>query len=270
MRGIGVARRLMRVGKRTIIWAPESGVGFGNVLYAWLHVHQQQASGADCRLLPPPHMDPWRELFPTLWTDLSIRREDVRATDRRDWVWNSRFGRDFTRAELHGFVRAHLAPALVDRAADGGTVTINVRRGDYYSQPHFRGTYSFDIAAYVEAALAEAQKQGAFDRVVVVSDGIEWCRLKLDALLREHAEAITYVEGESPQDNFVRVAAARRLIGTNSSFSYWGGYVSNVLHGADSQVIMPRFHARLGESPDAYQLDPAWTIVEDIPGGWDA
>ncbi len=72
-------------------------------------------------------------------------------------------------------------------------MTVNVRRGDYYSDPVFRGRYSFDIEAYLDVALARAvEMAGPVDHVLVVSDGIEWCRARLGGLLsRSGAESST-------------------------------------------------------------------------------
>lgn len=64
---------------------------------------------------------------------------------------------------------------------------------------------------------------------------------------------------------------AWRLIGTNSTFSYWGGYVGDALRGDDQErrVVMPWFHQRTLNDGAADQLDPSWTIITDPPGGWD-
>ena len=40
--------------------------------------------------------------------------------------------------------------------ADAGLLTVNVRRGDYYSVTRFRGMYSYDIAEYLRVAVAES------------------------------------------------------------------------------------------------------------------
>lgn len=264
----------LRHGPRTVLWTPLEGLGFGNVLYLWLHASLRQARGEEYRVLTPPPMTPWLAMLPAVRDRLTVDRARVRLTDRREHGWFSEFGTDFTREELQRFVREFLlGTPLLPRSgpADPGSVTLNVRRGDYYSQPHFRGTYGFDIPAYVEIALARAAAREPVERVLVVSDGLDWCRLKLDPLLRAHVTRVDYVsESDTPQENFRTVATSRRVIGTNSTFSYWAGYVADVLHGPRAHVVMPRFHARLREDPGAYQLDPAWDVVEDIPGGWDA
>lgn len=103
----------------------------------------------------------------------------------------------------------------------------------------------------------------------VVSDGIDWCHARL-GWLADYAP-LTFADGETPMQNLVTVATARRLVLTNSTFSYWGAYISNVLHRDNhAHVHAPWFHARTIADGRAYQLDPRWTIIENIPGGWDS
>jgi hypothetical protein len=241
-------------------------LGFGNLLYPCLYVAAAQWRGEDCRMLDIPAMADWLIRYPAL-RRLTVDGTEVSWTDRRRWVWHSRFGEDFSRAELDRFIGDYLP--LTGRADAFGEVVVNVRRGDYYDVPHFRGTYSFDVAGYVEIALSRCAETAPIERITVISDGLEWCRLKLDGLARRFTPEVSYVPG-SPQESFDRIATAPRLIGTNSSFSYWGGYVSGCLYGERAHVVMPRFHARLGNDWSAYQLDPTWDIVDAIPGGWNA
>ena len=155
---------------------------------------------------------------------------------------------------------------------DPQSLVVNVRRGDYYSVPSLRGRYSFDVPAYIDVALdAAVRGAGPVDRIHVVSDDVDWCLDRLDGRLRRRAATVEYRPPTStPQDDFRAIATSSRIIGTNSTFSYWAGYVSTFLHGDDSQVVVPAFHARHMNAGRAYQLDPAWEVVQDIPGGWDA
>ena len=71
----------------------------------------------------------------------------------------------------------------------------------------------------------------------------------------------------TPADHFVALATARRLILTHSTFGYWGAHFSNGLYGDNhADVIVPWFHDRTMWSGAASQLNPAWTVVKDIPG----
>lgn len=248
------------------------GLGFGNYLYLWLRAYIERERGDDYRVVRVPGMEPWLQVLPGI-RGLTIERDDVRLWDRRDPSWNQRFGVEFTREELNAFIRRYLlgSPLARPDIVDPRSLVVNIRRGDYYTDPVLRGRYSFDIEAYLREALARAvHVGGALDRVHVVSDDVGWCAERLGDLLRRYAGTVDYRPPTStPQGDFRMVATSPRIIGTNSTFSYWGGYVSNVIHGPQSTVVMPAFHARHMDGGRAYQLDPAWEIVEDIPGGWD-
>lgn len=252
----GVADRLRR-GDRTVIRTPEAGLRFGNWLYLWLRAHARTAAGSPTRVLAAPGMDPWLAEFPAL-RDLTIQRSGLRFHDQREWDHDfryQRFGVDFGGADVDAFVRDALAPRV---DPDGsGALVINVRRGDYYEHEGFRDLFGFDQIGYLRAALEQA---GTADRIAVVSDDAAWCEERLDHLVRATGASVEYVRPD-PIPNFHRVASARRVIGTNSTFTYWAAHVATVLH-PDAQVTFPRFHARLATGSDAFQLDPRWTIID--------
>jgi hypothetical protein len=182
----------------------------------------------------------------------------VRFHDRREWDHDyrfQRFGVDFTGGEVDAFVRDDLAPGIeVDTS---GTLVINIRRGDYYAHEGFRDMYAFDQAGYLRAAL---ELVGGAENILVVYDDDVWCRANLDGLLRSFASSLEYAAPD-PLANFRSVSAAARIVGTNSTFSYWAAHVSTVLH-QDAQIIMPLFHARLDAGTDGYQLDTRWHAVD--------
>lgn len=107
----------------------------------------------------------------------------------------------------------------------------------------------------------------------VVSDDVPWCQEHLGPRLGARQVPVTYVTPEdTPGDHLAYLAGARRLILANSSFSYWGAYLSNVRHQDNhALVVSPWFHARLADGTPygAIQLDPRWTVVTEIPGGWE-
>lgn len=238
-----------------VIETPAAGLRFGNFLYLWLQAHLRTAAGAPTLVREARGMEPWRSAFPML-SDLTIGSGAVRFRDRREWdaAWlYQRFGVDFTGAELESFVRAALAPHVVPDTT--GTLVVNVRRGDYYSQ--FASKYAFDQSGYLAAALARV---GDVDRVLVVSDDADWCREHLDALIRSRAADVEYARPD-PLANFLAVAGASRIIGTNSTFTYWAAYVAGVVHPG-AEIVMPRFHGRMAHGTAAHQLDPRWVAIE--------
>jgi hypothetical protein len=134
---------------------------------------------------------------------------------------------------------------------------INVRRGDYYSNPGLRERYGFDQLGYARAALAQV---GNVERALVVSDDPDWCRENLLEIVEATSDVVHFAERD-PVSNFKAVAGASRIIGMNSTFTYWGAYISGVVHPSPV-VVMPRFHGRLALGTDAHQLDPRWIAID--------
>lgn len=262
---------LVRRGPRTVLWGTDVA-GFANNLYLWLAAATSQRSGHDTFVLRRQGMSPWLAQMPSVDELLTIGAEHVRFVDQRDLGHHQVYGVDFSGADLERFIGDFLLPSPLLRDLphdDPSRVVVNVRRGDYYSDPIYRGQYSFDVVEYVRTALEVARRQQAVDSVHVVSDDIAWCEDRLGWLSEGYAT--TFAEPGQPVSHFREVASASRLILANSTFSYWGAYVSNVVHSAEpARVIAPWFHNRMARQGAAWQLDPRWTVIREIRGGWDA
>lgn len=247
---------LARRGKRSVITTPHVGLRLGNFLYVWLHAYVRSVPGRPVVALAAPGMTPWLDAFPRLG-DLTVDQHDVRFADRREWDQRylyQRFGFDFDAEDLLAFVSDYLAPHVKPDLT--GTIVVNVRRGDYYTD--FYDKYAFDQAGYIAAAM-ECITTGS--AVTVVSDDPGWCKKHLDDVLRRAGRTVRYDDAD-PLQNFLTLCGASRLIGSNSTFSYWGAYVANVVH-PDATIVMPRFHGRMAEGQtDAHQLDPRWIAID--------
>lgn len=240
-----------------MIWTPPIGLRFGNWMYLWLQAWERTENGTPVVVRQVPDMSPWLRAFPAL-RGLTIDPAFVRFHDRREWDHTyryQRYGVDFTPDALGAFSRSVIAPYVERRPAN--LTVVNIRRGDYFT-PDTGGRFVFDQLGYLEEALAGGP---SIERLEVVSDDAEWCRQHAHRLLSTYAESVHYAPPD-PLANFLAVAGARRIIGTNSTFGYWGAYVADVLFDELANVTMPRFHARMAEGSDAYQLDPRWTIIE--------
>jgi hypothetical protein len=250
----------LRRGDRAVIMTPPIGLRFGNWMYLWLQAHSRTRSGRPTVVRRVPEMAKWLMAFPNL-VGLTTATEEVRFHDRREWDHEfryQRFGVDFTSPQIDAFASFVFDSRVsVDPSA---RVVVNVRRGDYYT-PDSGGRFEFDQVGYLQAALA---RLGRVDDVLVVSDDATWCRAHLDGVLRAAAKQVGYMDPD-PLPNFLAVAGARRIIGMNSTFSYWGAHAANVLH-ENAEIVMPRFHARTARGSDAYQIDPRWTVVEGFHG----
>jgi len=269
----------IRRGPREILWIPDAVRG-GNVLYYWLHAYLQQQQGESCLVLNNPSAIEWLEHFPDA-RSMAIARDQIRKTDRRLVPGPlQHFGVDFTVEDLDSFIhhvilgRSSVLPALIQDHGGRYDVTLNVRRGDYYSDPRWRGEYSFDVVEYVRTAIASVRATGPISSIHVISDDLEWCRIKL-SWLNDLAPVTTPAPSSSALQHLAALAASPRLILANSTFSYWGGYLATwnmKKHRPDknSGVWAPGFHNRyFPDNGRATQLHPCWNIIEDIPGGWD-
>ncbi|WP_309127642.1 alpha-1,2-fucosyltransferase [Microbacterium sp.] len=253
---LGNALDRLRRGDRVVLCTPPTGMRLGNFLYLWLNAHLHQAEGADVMVRESYGMAQWLQRFPAL-RELTLAPREVRFSDRREWdpEWlYQRFGVDFGRDQLHAFVREVFAGQVTH--GPPARLVVNVRRGDFYAT-QFEAKHGFQIVPYVQAALKLFPERRD---VLVVSDDAEWCRTRLDRMLRDGAEQVDYAAPD-PLRNLLALAGSHSLIGANSTFSYWGAYIADALHD-DARIVMPRFHARMAHGSDAYQLDPSWTALD--------
>jgi hypothetical protein len=246
---------VFRRGDRTVVMCPPVGLRFGNFLYLWLRADHRSSGGHPTVVRASREMAPWLATIPELHP-LTCSADEMRFSDRREWdgaYLYQRFGSDFTRDHLAAFVSRTIAHHVVPDPSS--TIAINVRRGDYYTE--FRKKYAFDQVGYIREAL---ERFDGGERALVVSDDEEWCRANIGPLVEATGREAGFARPD-PWDNFVAVARARCIIGTNSTFSYWAAYVSDVIH-EDAQILMPRFHGRMATGTDAHQLDPRWTAID--------
>lgn len=90
---------------------------------------------------------------------------------------------------------------------------INIRRGDYliYSDYHpvITPEYCYKASEKIET-----------NHYLIISDDIEWCRNNLKF------ENSTFLEGYKPHEQLWIMSLCRNFIISNSSFSWWGSYLS--------------------------------------------
>ncbi len=263
-----VARMLDGVRRRepAVIWGNEPMNG-GNFLFLWATAWaRHRATGSPWLVRRKPKMAPWLEEFPALQT-LTVDEADVSFWQPRTVEWGQQAYLDWFYRDLVEFAAGHLLSSKrfrrrLDRM-DREAVVVNVRRGDYYSDPVHRANYGFDIPGYVRAAVSRVP-EADLERIVLVSDDVEWCRRNL-GFLADHASVHTIPGAHDMFDDLAQIAGGRHLILANSTFSYWGGYISSALppqvraRSVQAPLHFTRLYAR-GESP---LLLPQWRAIPD-------
>jgi hypothetical protein len=270
---------LVRTGP-PVAWTPD-WMGFGNHALLWFWAWRGRAHGEPRSVLKTSAMRPWLELFPEARA-LTRARADVGFRSRRlipghipgdggvpahtpDWTT-----REMTDFVSEAFLSSRRFGELMSCAGiRHDDLVVNVRRGDYYRRGNDR-VWGFDQAGYVRAAFAVASAHAPVQRVVVVSDDVAWCSRELTWPSDPRLEVRVVPATDGPARNLATLTSARRLVTTNSTFSYWGGFIGDVMHGANRQVIAPAFFNRLENHGRAWLLDPAWTELDEPTGGWPA
>lgn len=107
----------------------------------------------------------------------------------------------------------------------GITVSIHVRRGDYVVLSDKHPVMSLE---YYKKAI---QYIGKYDRLIVFSDDIEWCKTNLKF---SHAK---YIENEPDYIDMVLMSKCTHNIIANSTFSWWAAWLNK---NKDKIVIAPK------------------------------
>lgn len=249
-----------------VIWGAEPMNG-GNFLYLWATAWaRRRETGRPWLVRYKPTMEPWLTEFPAL-RDLTVREDDVSFRQERTVEWGQQTYQDWFFRDLLDFTRERLLTSNGFQArlkqVDRGAVVVNVRRGDYYSDPVHRANYGFDIPGYVRAAVSRVP-EADLERIVLVSDDVDWCQRNL-GFLADHASVHTLPGPHDMFDDLAQIAGGRHLILANSTFSYWGGYLSSALppqvraRSVQAPLHFTRLYAR-GESP---LLLPQWRAIPD-------
>jgi hypothetical protein len=128
-------------------------------------------------------------------------------------------------------IRTELSPSRADDAesrrieellADSESVSVHIRRGDYVSNPSARKIYCECTREYYLKALARIPGAGP---IVFFSDDIAWARSNISVPHRECIWAGEHAPRSGVSDLWL-MSKARHHIIANSTFSWWGAWLS--------------------------------------------
>lgn len=128
------------------------------------------------------------------------------------------------------------------------SVSLHIRRGDY-TAPKRQRRFGLLPLAYYEAALAHIRERVAGARFTVFSDDLDWCREQLGE------ERFRYCPPGSGADDMRLMAACKHSIVANSSFSWWGAWLSP---SPAKIVVAPQQWFADPELKDASPAPPEW------------
>lgn len=173
-------------------------------------------------------------------TNIAFNPKEVSRQDSvfYDGYWqNEKFFRDIR----EDVVAAYTFPEFIDERnikleslLNGcNAVSCHVRRGDYLQDQR----YQVCTAKYYMDAIAMMNEKVNPDMYVVFSDGIDWCKENLPAVIGNRK--VVYVDWNKKENSFrdmQLMSLCRHNIIANSSFSWWGAWLGQY---EDKVVIAP-------------------------------
>lgn len=269
----GYAIRFIRRGPETVLIVPPIARG-GNWLYEWMKAYSQQNStGEKVQITFRAGMEPWIKEFPLLQM-LTIKDEDIRFRSLRQIGVNPRINENFAPLEISRFISEVLltSPLFSEsrkhalEVVTPTSLVINVRRGDYYSNPHIKYQFGIDTVRYIRKALEQLLNDFQPTQIILVSDDLDWCTEHLDFLTNIAPTRFAKI-GKTMFDDLAVLSVASNLILTNTTFGYWGAYIASKERNA--RVLAPNVHER---STQHERVPPqhlkGWISIEPDAGSW--
>ncbi len=150
------------------------------------------------------------------------------------------------------------AARLFDRMHSGSSIAIHVRRGDYVSNPQAAAIYRQLSVEYYQRCVDDWLEANPHSQAIIFSNDIAWCQQNL--AFPCPVTLVTSDVSAGAHEDLWLMTAAQAVVTANSTFSWWGGWLSQHRH---VRVYTPRqwFYPRTLSDRDL----PAegWQLVDD-------
>lgn len=179
-----------------------------------------------------------------IWGPFTYGSTDIPADDKptvyAGWYQSEKFFGNYKEVIRDAFSPPpeFVAKAIKDYPflATYQVAAINVRRGDYLTQPR---RHPVVTKGYLDRAVTNLPYH---DAIMIISDDIEWCKQNL------RYEGVIYVEKYYDQDALWLLSLCDHYVISNSTFSWWGAWLSR---NREKVVIAPStwFGPDVAENP---------------------
>jgi len=149
----------------------------------------------------------------------------------------------FQRHEYFDFVKDELIEKVFNVPNDWqpNTIAIHVRRGDFLFDPFNFPPVSVE---YINKAISLMPEN---KRIVFLSDDMNWCIENFSNLPK-----VEFRINTSPMSDIFYMANCDNVIMSNSTFSFWGAYLSN----RKRQIVFPLHWFAKTSGRDGYEICP--------------
>lgn len=143
------------------------------------------------------------------------------------------------------------AAVIAHTMSQNETLAIQVRRGDYVSNPKVQKILYVTDTEYFNRALEYVFSQKKITHIIVVSDDIAWCQQELHLPVTS-----TFVPKDiSDVDSLHLMSLAQHAIISNSSFGWWGAWLSR----NPSKIVVAPEHWYRKDGDSAEIIPASWT-----------
>jgi hypothetical protein len=149
--------------------------------------------------------------------------------------------------------------ALMRQIKDVNAVCLHVRRGDLVTNRLYNSEQQVQTAAYYSHCLHDIADRVTDPHVFVFSDDMPWCRNNLRSDL-----PITFMDkfdGSTDYIDLYLMKNCRHFITANSTFSWWGAWLSE---NPEKIVIVPPVWRFKDNGPPADLIPKGWQIGPSV------
>jgi len=252
------------------VYITPKGARWRNLIYFFLRAYQYDQQGKNLRIIHTSHMIELLRHFPSLKKYI-IGVNEIKFYHKKDNSnkFYQEFGIDFTEDDILNFIKEHLLTQQVISQYQlsepaNEDLTINIRRGDFYEKNN-ASIYGYDQIGFIKHVFKNHYPAKKWNRITVISDNLKWCKENFK-FLSEFCQELYFPEFKDNQVilGFLGIANSKNLILSNSTFSFWGAYLSNYLYDSYENTICPIFGSRRIENTDLYQYNPRWNMITDF------
>ncbi|HEM2548379.1 TPA: alpha-1,2-fucosyltransferase [Streptococcus suis] len=234
---------------------------FGNHLYFYLFASRNN----DTYVQYEKDMEYWNQFFPRL-NEFGYKKNEYDEKVKKispNASYFQRYGKDFSGSELKCFIENYLKDdlmSLIQEKSESFDCVFNIRRGDFYDD-YFLYLYGFDQISYIKNTLTLLNLPDNV-RVAVISDDIHWCEENL-SFLKTRVKGVRFIKC-SPIDAFLECVKAKKLVITNSTFSYWAAYLNTFLNPNHS-IYAPNYNTMQVKFGKQIAAAENWNIIPVVP-----
>lgn len=161
---------------------------------------------------------------------------------------NKRYFEHLSKPSFRKFNLSERNYKIQQEMRESQSVSIHIRRGDYLSPDVIANMGNICTLEYYKKAIDIVKQKMDSPKFFVFSDDISWARTNF------HENNMCFVDWNTGKDSYLDMylmAQCKAHIIANSSFSFWGAYLSK----ENFITIYPAKWCNLQESPDIAPLD---------------